>query len=81
MKHIILLCDGMADRPLEARDGKTPMELADKPTMDGLAPKSEVGLVQTVQAGMKPGSDVANLSVLGYDAHAYYTAGSRQHRY
>ena len=76
MKHIILLCDGMADRPLEARDGKTPMELADKPTMDGLAPKSEVGLVQTVQAGMKPGSDVANLSVLGYDAHAYYTGRS-----
>ena len=76
MKHIILLCDGMADRPLEARDGKTPMELADKPTMDGLAPKSEVGLVQTVQAGMKPGSDVANLSVLGYDPHVYYTGRS-----
>ncbi len=76
MKHIILLCDGMADRPVEALGGKTPMEAAQKPTMDGLAPKSEVGLVQTVQAGMKPGSDVANLSVLGYDAHAYYTGRS-----
>ena len=73
MKHIILLCDGMADRPFEGLRGHTPMELADKPTMDALASKSEVGLVKTVQDGMKPGSDVANLAVLGYDAKAYYT--------
>ncbi|MBQ8752756.1 MAG: phosphoglycerate mutase, partial [Clostridia bacterium] len=64
MKHIILLCDGMADRPFEGLHGHTPMELADKPTMDALASKSEVGLVKTVQDGMKPGSDVANLAVL-----------------
>ncbi|MBQ8752053.1 MAG: cofactor-independent phosphoglycerate mutase [Clostridia bacterium] len=76
MKHIILLCDGMADRPFEGLRGHTPMELADKPTMDALASKSEVGLVKTVQDGMKPGSDVANLAVLGYDAKAYYTGRS-----
>ena len=76
MKHIILLCDGMADRPFEGLSNHTPMELADKPTMDALAKKSEIGLVQTVQEGMKPGSDVANLAVLGYDARAYYTGRS-----
>ena len=76
MKHIILLCDGMADRPFDGLDGHTPMELAHKPAMDALARKSEVGLVKTVQDGMKPGSDVANLAVLGYDAREVYTGRS-----
>lgn len=76
MKHIILLCDGMADRPFEELGGHTPMELAHKPAMDALARQSEVGLVKTVQDGMKPGSDVANLAVLGYDAQQVYTGRS-----
>ena len=76
MKHIILLCDGMADRPFEELGGHTPMELAHKLAMDALARQSEVGLVKTVQDGMKPGSDVANLAVLGYDAQQVYTGRS-----
>ncbi len=76
MKYIVLLCDGMADRPFEALGGKTPMEAADKPTMDGLAAKSELGLVKTVPEGLSPGSDVANLAVLGYNAADCYTGRS-----
>ena len=67
MKYIVLLCDGMADRPVPELSGLTPMAKARKPHMDMLAKKSEVGLVKTVADGLKPGSDVANLSVLGYD--------------
>ena len=76
MKYLVLLCDGMADLPYEALDNKTPMQLAYKPTMDALAQKSEVGLVKTVAEGLKPGSDVANLSVLGYDPKIYYSGRS-----
>lgn len=76
MKYIVLLCDGMADRPLETLQGKTPMELAKKPNMDMLASKSEVGMVKTVPDGMSPGSDVANLSVLGYKPQDCYTGRS-----
>ncbi len=76
MKYIVLLCDGMADRPLETLRGKTPMELALKPHMDALAAKSEVGMVKTVPDGMSPGSDVANLSVLGYRPQDCYTGRS-----
>lgn len=76
MKYIVLLCDGMADRPFEALQGKTPMQLADKPHMDALAAVSEVGLVKTVPDGMSPGSDVANLSVLGYRPAECYTGRS-----
>ena len=76
MKYLVLLCDGMADTPNEALGGKTPMELAKKPFMDALAKKSQVGMCRTVAAGLKPGSDVANLSVLGYDPKICYTGRS-----
>lgn len=76
MKYLVVLCDGMADYPVDALGGKTPLEAADTPNMDELAKKSTVGLVKTVQDGMKPGSDVANLSVLGYDPMKYYTGRS-----
>lgn len=76
MKYLVMLCDGMADMPHPALGDKTPMELAQKPTMDALAKKAEVGLCRTVAAGLKPGSDVANLSVMGYDPMDCYTGRS-----
>lgn len=76
MKYAVVLCDGMADYPVEALGGKTPMEAAHKPNIDALASKGEVGLVRTVAAGLKPGSDVANMSVLGFDPKACYTGRS-----
>ncbi len=77
MKYAVVLCDGMADTHNEKiLNGKTPMELAIKPNMDTLAKNAEVGLCQTVADGLKPGSDVANLSVLGYDPMVCYTGRS-----
>ena len=76
MKYIVVLGDGMADEPIEALDHKTPLEWAATPTMDALARQSEIGLVHTIPKGMKPGSDVANLSVLGYDPQAFYSGRS-----
>lgn len=76
MKYLVMLCDGMADYPIDSLDGKTPLEAADTPCMDKLAANSTVGLIKTVADGMKPGSDVANLSVLGYDPKIYYTGRS-----
>ncbi len=76
MKYLVLLCDGMADTPCPELNGKTPMEAAYKPHMDSLAAISQVGTVQTVPTGMSPGSDVANLSVLGYDVSQCYTGRS-----
>lgn len=76
MKYAVVLCDGMADYPLEALNGKTPMSAARKPAMDALAARAEVGLVKTVPDGIAPGSDVANLSVMGYDPAVYYTGRS-----
>lgn len=76
MKYLVMLCDGMADYPIDALDGKTPLEAAETPCMDKLAETAKVGLVKTVADGMKPGSDVANLSVLGYDPKIYYTGRS-----
>jgi len=76
MKYVIVLGDGMADEPIEALGGKTPLEYAKTPTLDELAGKSEVGLAYTIPEGMKPGSDTANLSVLGYDPKIYYTGRS-----
>ena len=72
MKYFVVLCDGMADYPIEELDGKTPMSVAHKPHMNWLAKHGQVGMVQTVAPGLKPGSDVANLSVLGYDPTLYY---------
>lgn len=76
MKYVVLLCDGMADLDREDLAGGTPMGTANKPNMDKLCKTSEIGLVKTVQDGMKPGSDVANLSVLGYDPEVYYSGRS-----
>lgn len=76
MKYLVLLCDGMADTPNPALDNKTPMQCARKPLIDSLATKSEVGLCRTVADGLKPGSDVANLSVMGYDPKVCYTGRS-----
>ena len=76
MKYIVILGDGMADYPQKALNGKTPLEVANKPTIDALAKKGMVGLCKTIPEGMKPGSDVANLSVLGYNPHACYTGRS-----
>lgn len=76
MKYMIILGDGMADEPVGALGGKTPIEYADTPTLDKLAPVSEIGLAATIPEGMKPGSDTANLAVLGYDPKRYYTGRS-----
>lgn len=76
MKYMVLLCDGMADTPCPSLDNKTPMELAHKPLIDSLAKRGTIGMCRTVAAGLKPGSDVANLSVLGYDPTVSYTGRS-----
>lgn len=73
---MIVLGDGMADEPLDELGGKTPLEYAATPTMDELAGRSEVGLAYMIPEGMKPGSDTANLAVLGYDPRQYYTGRS-----
>ena len=76
MKYAVILCDGMSDLPCDELGGKTPMQVANKPNMDTLARQAEVGLVRTVPDTLPPGSDVANLSVLGYDPMKYYTGRS-----
>lgn len=76
MKYLVLLLDGMADYPVPELDGKTPMMMAKKPNIDRMASLGEVGLCKTVADGLKPGSDVANLSVLGYDPAVCYTGRS-----
>ncbi len=76
MKYIVMLGDGMADYPVEALDGKTPLEVAKKPNIDRLARGGRLGMVKTVPDGLKPGSDVANLSAMGYDPLKCYTGRS-----
>lgn len=76
MKYIVVLGDGMADRPIAELGGKTPLAYAKTPTMDDLAGKSEIGLAYTIPEGMSPGSDTANLAVLGYNPKKYYTGRS-----
>ena len=76
MKYVVILGDGMADYRQPSLQGKTPLMLAKKPYIDALAKVSEVGLFRTVPCGMKPGSDVANLSVLGYNPQECYTGRS-----
>lgn len=73
MKYILLVPDGMADLPLAELDGQTPMQAARTPNFDALAEQSLVGSVLTVPPGMYPGSDVANMELLGYDPRRYYT--------
>ncbi len=76
MKYVVFLGDGMADFPCDALGGKTPLELANKPYIDMLAKNGTLGLAKTVDDSLKPGSDVANLSVLGYDPLLYYSGRS-----
>ncbi|MFP4698433.1 MAG: cofactor-independent phosphoglycerate mutase [Eubacteriales bacterium] len=76
MKYIVVLGDGMADEPLEELKGATPLEVAKKPNIDWLAARGELGLVNTIPKGMEPGSDTANLSVLGYNPEEHYTGRS-----
>lgn len=76
MKYVVVLGDGMADYKLEELGGKTPLQYAKKPAIDALAKYAEVGLCRTVPEGFKPGSDVANLSVMGYDPNDCYTGRS-----
>nr|WP_297885249.1 cofactor-independent phosphoglycerate mutase [uncultured Blautia sp.] len=76
MKYVVVLGDGMADWPLDSLNGETPLSCAKTPCMDQLAEVSEIGTVATIPEGMAPGSDTANLSVLGYDPRKYYTGRS-----
>lgn len=76
MKYIVILGDGMADRPIEALGNETPLAYAKTSMMDELAAKGEIGMVHTVPDGMSPGSDTANLSVLGYNPRKYYSGRS-----
>lgn len=76
MKYVIVLGDGMADEPIESLGGKTPLAYAKTAAMDALSKKGKIGLVHTIPDGMKPGSDTANLSVLGYDPKIFYSGRS-----
>lgn len=76
MKYIVVLGDGMADEPIEELGGKTPVAFAETKELDRLSKLSEIGMVHTIPDGMSPGSDTANLSVMGYDPKKYYTGRS-----
>ena len=72
MKHIIILGDGMSDHPIAKFNGKTPLEAADTPAMVRLAREGRSGLLATIPDGFKPGSEVANTAILGYDLNEVY---------
>ena len=76
MKYLVILGDGMADVPCPALGGQTPLEAADKPHMDALAQNGTVGMARTVPEGMPPGSDAANMAVMGFDPRKYYSGRS-----
>ncbi|HJJ46900.1 MAG TPA: cofactor-independent phosphoglycerate mutase [Methanocorpusculum sp.] len=73
MKYLLILADGAADEPLAELGGKTPLEVAKKPNIDRIAREGRCGMLKTVDESMVPGSDVANMSILGYDPKTYYT--------
>jgi len=73
MKYVIIVGDGMADYPVESLGGKTPLMVARTPHMDWMAKEGEIGLVRTIPGGFNPGSEIANLSIFGYDPIRYYT--------
>lgn len=73
MKYIVIVPDGMADRPIKEIGGKTPLEVARTPNIDYLAQNGRTGLVQTIPSGMSPGSDIGNMAILGYDPKVYHT--------
>src|SRR5665647_664336 len=76
MKYIVVLGDGMADYPVPELQNKTPLQAAKKPNIDFLAMHGESGLVKTIPPTLSPGSDVANLAVMGYDPEKYYSGRS-----
>lgn len=76
MKYIVVLGDGMADEPIAGLGDRTPLDYAETPNMDRLSKLSEIGMVHTIPQGMKPGSDTANLAVLGYNPREYYSGRS-----
>ena len=76
MKYVVVLGDGMADEPIARLNGRTPLAYANTSALDALSQKSEIGMVSTIPEGMKPGSDTANLSVMGYDPKKYYSGRS-----
>ena len=76
MKYIVVLGDGMADYPVESLDGKTPLQVASKPHMDYMASRGITGTARMIPQGMPPGSDTANMAVLGYDPEKYYSGRS-----
>ena len=76
MKYVILIGDGMADNPIESLGNKTPLAYASTPNLDSLAGSGRFGLFATVPKGYPPGSDVANLSILGYNPAKYYSGRS-----
>jgi 2,3-bisphosphoglycerate-independent phosphoglycerate mutase len=73
MKYLVIVGDGMADYPLEELGGKTPLQVAEKPNMDSIAAQGSCGLLRTIPPEMEAGSDIANLSIMGYDPRRYYT--------
>ena len=73
MKYIVLVGDGMGDYPLPELGDRTPLEVAKTPNMDFVATSGKIGLVRTIPVRMKPASDIANLSILGYDPAKYYS--------
>jgi len=73
MKYVIIVGDGMADYPVESLEGKTPLMVARTPNMDWMAQQGEIGLVRTIPDGFNPGSEIANLSIFGYNPIRYYT--------
>ena len=76
MKYVVVLGDGMADKPIKELGEKTPLQYAKTPNLDRLSKQAEIGMVHTIPEGMKPGSDTANLSVMGYDPEKYYSGRS-----
>ncbi|MBN2073304.1 MAG: phosphoglycerate mutase, partial [Actinobacteria bacterium] len=76
MKYITVILDGVADYPLDELGGKTPLEYARTPVLDSMAPFSLMGMAKTIPGGMSPGSDTANLSVMGFDPRIYHTGRS-----
>ncbi|MEI7858184.1 MAG: phosphoglycerate mutase, partial [Methanomicrobiales archaeon] len=73
MKHIVICGDGMADEPIAALGNKTPLEYAKTPNMDRMAREGACGLLRTIPDGFEAGSDIANMSILGYAPEKYYT--------
>ena len=73
MKYVVVIGDGMADFPIKELNGKTPLQSADIPNMDLIASNGVSGMLKTVPDNMHPGSDVANLSIMGYNPEKYYT--------